>query len=77
MPWFDPTLSYNPAVHRIKQALFHAAIVTDLRTHPLPEPHPEVIKYLDPPKRVLKRAHDMIEEAKSVFNVKQGILNSL
>lgn len=75
MPWFDPRLSFNPAVHRIKQALFHAAIVTDLRTNPLPEPHPEVIKYLNPPKRVLKRANGPIEEAIGIFKVKQGILN--
>ena len=72
IPWFDPRDSYNPSVHRIKQALFHAAIVTDLRTNPLPPPHPEVIKYLEPPRRVLKRAHDAIEGCKTAFNVKQG-----
>ncbi|KAH8120739.1 SPOC domain-like protein [Phellopilus nigrolimitatus] len=70
-PWFDPRLSYNPAVHRIKQALFHAAVVTDLRTNPLPPPHPEVVKYLEPPRRVLKRAHDATVECKSVFKIKQ------
>ncbi|KAH8103255.1 SPOC domain-like protein [Phellopilus nigrolimitatus] len=54
-PWFDPRLSYNPA---------HCSmpVVTDLRTNPLPPPHPEVVKYLEPPRRVLKRAHDATVE---------------
>ncbi|EJD04469.1 SPOC domain-like protein [Fomitiporia mediterranea MF3/22] len=70
-PWFDPRLSYNPAVHRIKQALFHAAVVSDLRTNPLPPPHEEVIKYLEPPRRVLKRALPALEECKQAFKVRQ------
>ncbi|TDL15840.1 SPOC domain-like protein [Rickenella mellea] len=71
MPWFDPRFSFNPAVHRIKQALFHAAVVTDLKTNPLPLPHPEIVKYLEPPRRVLKRAHDATENCKSAFKVQQ------
>lgn len=71
-PWFDTRLSYNPAVHRTKQALFHAAIVSDLTTNPLPPPHPELVKYFDPPRKVLKRAQDAIETCKKSFKVKQG-----
>ncbi|KAI0358784.1 SPOC domain-like protein [Trametes cingulata] len=71
MPWFDTTMSYNPAIHRTKQALFHAAIVQDLNTHPLPPPHEELLKYFEPPRRVLKRAKDAIEECKRVFNVRE------
>ncbi|OBZ80021.1 ATP-dependent DNA helicase II subunit 2 [Grifola frondosa] len=70
-PWFDTRLSYNPAIHRTKQALFHSAIVPDITTHPLPPPHPELLKYFEPPQRVLKRAHDAIEECKQVFKVKE------
>ncbi|KAG5646900.1 hypothetical protein DXG03_001976 [Asterophora parasitica] len=70
-PWFDTLLSYNPAIHRTKQAMFHCAIVSDIDTNPLPPPHPELLKYFDPPRRVLKRARDAIEECKSVFKVKQ------
>ncbi|EPQ61200.1 SPOC domain-like protein [Gloeophyllum trabeum ATCC 11539] len=70
-PWFDVRFSYNPAVHRVKQALFHSAIVSDLTTNPLPPPHPELLKYFDPPKRVLKRARPTIEECKNLFNVKE------
>ncbi|KAF8172182.1 SPOC like C-terminal domain-containing protein [Mycena galopus ATCC 62051] len=70
-PWFDTRLSYNPAVHRIKQAQFHAAVVSDLSKNPLPPPHPELLKYFEPPRRVLKRARNAIEEVKSEFKVKQ------
>ncbi|KAF8214293.1 SPOC like C-terminal domain-containing protein [Mycena galopus ATCC 62051] len=70
-PWFDTRLSYNPAVHRIKQAQFHAAVVSDLSKNPLPPPHPELLKYFEPHRRVLKRARDAIEEVKSEFKVKQ------
>ncbi|KAH9949516.1 SPOC domain-like protein [Amylocystis lapponica] len=70
-PWFDTRLSYNPAVHRTKQALFHGAIVTDLTTHPLPPPHPELLKYFEPPRRVLKRARTAIEECTRAFRVRE------
>ncbi|KAI0932900.1 hypothetical protein AcW2_001392 [Taiwanofungus camphoratus] len=70
-PWFDTRLSYNPAIHRVKQALFHSAVVPDLTTHPLPPPHPELIKYFEPPRRVLKRARNAIEECKQVFKVRE------
>ncbi|KAJ7924419.1 SPOC like C-terminal domain-containing protein [Mycena leptocephala] len=70
-PWFDTRLSYNPAIHRIKQAQFHAAVVSDLSKNPLPPPHPELLKYFEPPRRVLKRAREAIEECKTEFKVKQ------
>ncbi|PAV21731.1 hypothetical protein PNOK_0168800 [Pyrrhoderma noxium] len=70
-PWFDPRLSYNPAVHRIKQAVFHAATVTDLRFNPLPPPHPEITKYFEPPRKVQKRAKASLATCKEVFNIKQ------
>ncbi|KAF5377271.1 hypothetical protein D9615_006424 [Tricholomella constricta] len=70
-PWFDTLLSYNPAIHRTKQAMFHCAVVSDIATNPLPSPHPELLKYFDPPKRVLKRSRDAIEDCKSAFKVKQ------
>lgn len=74
-PWYNNLLSYNPAVHRTKQALFHCAVVSDISSNPLPPPHPELVKYFDPPKRVLKRARDAIDECRSVFKVKQGKLS--
>ena len=56
----------------MKQALFHCAIVSDISTNPLPPPHPELIKYFEPPQRVLKRTRDVIDQCKSTFKVKQG-----
>ncbi|KAF8640795.1 hypothetical protein AX17_000444 [Amanita inopinata Kibby_2008] len=70
-PWFDTRLSYNPSLHRTKQALFHCAIVSDLNKNPLPLPHPELLKYCDPPRHVVKRARSNTEECKDVFKVKE------
>lgn len=71
-PWHDSRFSYNPAIHRTKQALFHSAVVQDLTTNPIPPPHAELTKYFEPPKKVLKRARDAIEECQRVFKVKEG-----
>ncbi|KAF7319822.1 Ku domain-containing protein [Mycena kentingensis (nom. inval.)] len=70
LPWFDTRLSFNPAVHRIKHAQFHAAVTGDLNNNPVPPPHPELMTYFEPPKRVLKRARAAIDECKDEFNVK-------
>jgi hypothetical protein len=59
-------------VHRTKQALFHAAVVPDLATHPLPPPHPELLKYFSPPARVLKRARGAIDACAAAFKVREG-----
>ncbi|KAJ7585617.1 SPOC domain-like protein [Mycena floridula] len=69
--WYDTRLSYNPAVHRVKQALFHCAVVSDLDNNPLPPPHPEILKYFKPPKKVLKNAKESIEKVKEAMNVRQ------
>ena len=71
-PWYDTRLSYNPAVHRIKQAQFHAAIVEDLNRQPVPPPHPELLKYFQPPRRVLKHARPVIAAVREAFDVKEG-----
>ncbi|KZT42746.1 SPOC domain-like protein [Sistotremastrum suecicum HHB10207 ss-3] len=72
-PWFDPAQSYNPALHRIKQALFHAAVVPDLNTHPLPLPHAELLKYFEPPPKVVKRAESAIKDCIAEFKVQQVV----
>jgi hypothetical protein len=73
-PWYDTRLSYNPAIHRMKQALFHSAIIEDLVADPLPPPHPELTKYLEPPKKVLKRANEAVDQCKTAFAIKKGII---
>lgn len=50
-------------------------MVTDLNKQPLPPPHPELLKYFEPPRRVLKRAKTAIEEAKTAFKVREGEQN--
>lgn len=72
LPWYDTTLSYNPAIHRTKQALFHSAVVSDLNSSPLPPPHPELLKFFEPPKRVLKRAKGAADGCKEAFKIKTG-----
>ncbi|KDR84736.1 hypothetical protein GALMADRAFT_233050 [Galerina marginata CBS 339.88] len=71
LPWFETTQSYNPAIHRVKQAMFHCAVAKDIVTNPLPPPHPDLLKYFDPPKRAVKRARDAVEECKTTFKVKE------
>ena len=74
LPWYDTRLSYNPSIHRMKQALLHGAIVQDLVADPLPPPHPELTKYFEPPKNVLKRAKEAIDNCKTAFAVKKGAI---
>ncbi|KAF8736633.1 hypothetical protein AX14_014210 [Amanita brunnescens Koide BX004] len=70
-PWFDTRLSYNASLHRVKQALLHCAVVPDINKNPLPPPHPELLKYFDPPRRVIKRARAAVDECKDVFKIKE------
>ncbi|KAI0079062.1 SPOC domain-like protein [Panus rudis PR-1116 ss-1] len=70
-PWFDTRFSYNPAIHRIKQAQLHAAIVPDLHTFPLGPPHYELTKYFNPPELVVKRARKAAKRVEEVFKVKE------
>ncbi|KAG8834379.1 ATP-dependent DNA helicase II subunit 2 [Serendipita sp. 399] len=71
-PWFDNLYSYNPALHRVKQALFHAAVSSSLATDPLPPPHPELTKYFEQPKRIVKRSKEPIDHCKKVFKIKHA-----
>jgi hypothetical protein len=73
-PWYDTRLSYNPAIHRMKQALFHGAIVEDLVADPLSPPHPELTKYLEPSKKVLKRANEAVDQCKTAFAIQKGFI---
>jgi len=71
MPWFNPAQSYNPSIHRIKQAMFHCAVVSDIATNPLPPPHPELLKYFTAPTKVLERARSSIDKCKDEFKIKE------
>lgn len=58
----------------MKQALFHGAIVDDLVADPLAPPHPELTKYLEPPKKVLKRANEAVDQCKTAFAITKGLI---
>jgi hypothetical protein len=58
----------------MKQALFHGAVIEDLVEDPLPPPHPELTKYLQPPKKALKRANEAVHQCKIAFAIKKGLI---
>ncbi|KAI4519217.1 ku80-like protein [Schizophyllum commune Loenen D] len=69
--WFTTIESYNPALHRTKQAMFHGAVVRNLDKDPVPPPHPDIVRFFDPPNRVLRKAREALEAAKRELKVKQ------
>ncbi|KAG8959142.1 ATP-dependent DNA helicase II subunit 2 [Tulasnella sp. 419] len=69
-PWFDINDSFHPSIHRLKQALAHAAVVPDISEHPVPPPHPELTKYFETPSEVLERSQKALQKLKSVADVK-------
>jgi ATP-dependent DNA helicase 2 subunit 2 len=71
-PWFDISSAYNPAIHRMKQALFHAATVQDLDSNPIPPPHPELTKYLETPAFVVDQSQKALDKLKKALDVKIG-----
>lgn len=71
-PWFDPTEAVNPAVHRLKQALFHAAITKDITLDPVPPPHPDLTKFFERPTRVATRSAKAVDLCKKEFKVSKS-----
>ncbi|KAG8971417.1 ATP-dependent DNA helicase II subunit 2 [Tulasnella sp. 425] len=69
-PWYDMSASYNPSIHRLKTALFHGAVFPDLENNPIPPPHPELTKYLEPPSEVVERSKKALEKLKKAVDVK-------
>lgn len=54
--------------------MFHCAVVSDLETNPLPPPHPELLKYFNPPKKMVKKAQEKIDKCIKVMGVKLGTI---
>lgn len=69
--WYDPAFSYNPSIHRIKQAVFHAAVTSDPKTDPLGPPHPELTKYFRTPETLLEKTEKVTERLKEALNIKK------
>ncbi|KAG8902590.1 ATP-dependent DNA helicase II subunit 2 [Tulasnella sp. 403] len=68
-PWFETCEAYNPGIHRLKQALFHAAITSDLEKDPIPPPHQELLKFMEPPEIVVERSRKSLERLKNAVDV--------
>lgn len=59
-------------MHRLKEAMFHAAITTNIGEDPLPPPHPDIVKFLERPKRVVTRSKKAVEKCNEEFKVVKG-----
>ncbi|KAK6902779.1 hypothetical protein I203_108038 [Kwoniella mangroviensis CBS 8507] len=69
--WFEPEKSYNPVIHRIKEAIFHASLTADLDANPLGPPHPELIKYFNTPSEIVERSEDLTKRLKDALDIKK------
>lgn len=70
-PWFDTVRSINPAIHRIKEAIFHASLTRDLDKDPLGPPHPEITKYFNPPAELVGKSEKVTEQLKAALDIKK------
>jgi len=69
--WFDPARCYNPVIHRIKEAIFHASVTQDPKAHPLPPPHPDLVKYFNTPEEIVKKVEGVTERLKDALDIKK------
>lgn len=73
--WFSPENSFNPAIHRMKDAVAWRAM------HPnstyIPEPHWEIKKFLDWPEEIAKASAEHARECAKLFNVRYFPDNAL
>ncbi|KAK8869939.1 hypothetical protein IAR55_000507 [Kwoniella newhampshirensis] len=69
--WFDTRNSYNPVIHRIKEAIFHASLTRDLDADPLGPPHPELVKYFNTPDEIVETVQDITSRLKEALDIKK------
>ncbi|WWD15786.1 hypothetical protein CI109_100210 [Kwoniella shandongensis] len=69
--WFNTRDSYNPVIHRIKEAIFHASLTQDLDADPLGPPHPELTKYFHTPKEIGEKVEDISQRLKDALDLKK------
>lgn len=69
--WFDPALSYNPSIHRTKQAILHASLTADPKADPLGPPHPELVKYFHTPDILVEQTEKITERLKDALDIKK------
>ena len=69
-PFFEPEDSYNPAVHRIKDAMYHQ--FTARVGEPLFPIHPDLVKFFDVPEELREEAKAVGLATAEVLEVKKG-----
>lgn len=69
-PWYDCAESYNPAIHRLREAIYHLAITSDLNTDPVPPPHPSLVKYINPPASILEASSETVAYLANALEIK-------
>ncbi len=69
--WFECSKSFNPVIHRIKEAIFHASLTPDLDADPLPPPHPELVKYFNPPDEIVHQVIKVTALLKDALDIKK------
>lgn len=67
IPWFQCETSFNPAIHTTKDAVSWRVFHPEDKA--LPKPHKEVVKYLTPPEKVVKRSTPLLEKCRELFDL--------
>ncbi|SNX86905.1 related to ATP-dependent DNA helicase II, 80 kDa subunit [Melanopsichium pennsylvanicum] len=65
--WFGVLDSCNPAIHGLKTAVRHRFVHPDAKH--LPSPHPELVKFLEAPLKVRKKATDAANLCRDRFKI--------
>ncbi|KAN0064305.1 ATP-dependent DNA helicase yku80 [Thecaphora frezii] len=65
--WFSILDSFNPAIHMLKTAVRHRFVHPD--SNELPGPHPELVKYFEPPKEVRRRSEEAVRRCRERFRI--------
>jgi ATP-dependent DNA helicase 2 subunit 2 len=66
--WFKCVESFNPAIHAIKEAVSWRVFHPDDTV--LPQPHKEVIKYLEMPDTIKERSDSLGKRCREIFDLK-------
>ena len=67
-------VSFTPVMHRLNQAVRHRAVYSEKSMAPVPE---ALIKYSNPPTKLLEKAEPSLNRLKEVADVKRGRHNLL
>lgn len=69
-PWYDCSESFNPAIHRMREAIYHLAVTPDLNSNPVPPPHPSLLKYLSPPLQNIETSSGTVQQLIKALDIK-------